>query len=132
MTEPPANEQGSSATVCAGVVNYNCGAETTRCLRALLAQTLPLSRIVVVDNASPDGSGLNLVEEFSEDPSIHFILNEKNVGFAAAQNQTIRATDGEFHLALNPDAIPRPDYVQSLVAALREKPEAGYATRHKN
>jgi GT2 family glycosyltransferase len=128
MTDPPATEQEPSAKVCAGIVNYNCGAETARCLRALLAQTLSLSRIVVVDNASQDGSGLDLSEEFSNDPSIQFILNEGNAGFAAAQNQAIRATNGEFYLALNPDTIPRLDYIQNLVAALRANPRAGYAT----
>ena len=51
--------------------------------------------------------------------------NQSNLGFAAGQNQAMRASKGEWVLCLNPDVISRPDFVSKLVAAGDQHPEAG-------
>ncbi len=53
------------------------------------------------------------------------IYNDSNVGFAAGQNQAIRASRGEWVLCLNPDVVLSPDFVTQLVAAGEAHPEAG-------
>ena len=53
------------------------------------------------------------------------IYNERNVGFAAGQNQAIRAAGGDWVLCLNPDVVLSPDFVTQLVAAGEAHPEAG-------
>lgn len=114
--------------VAAGIVNYKCAPLTARCLRSLLAQTLPPDQIVVVDNASGDDSLARLEAEFGGDTRIRFIANAANVGFGTAQNQAIREMDGEYYLAMNPDAILDEDYIERLANALSGQPEMGYAT----
>jgi GT2 family glycosyltransferase len=69
---------------------------------------------VVVDNASSDKT-LQIVEKFQ--PHLRLIRNKENVGFAAAQNQGIRRAKAAWVLALNPDVLLRPDFVESLLAA---------------
>jgi hypothetical protein len=69
------------------------------CLRSLVGQP-EVAEIVVVDNASADGTAEMLRHEF---PSVRLIGNNKNVGFAAGNNQAIRATSAPFILLLNPD-----------------------------
>jgi GT2 family glycosyltransferase len=68
-----------------------------------MQQTTEVSfEIFVVDNASRDGSAGMVSSEF---PNIKLIANVKNRGFAAANNQGIRAASGRFILLLNPDTI---------------------------
>ncbi|MCX7017229.1 MAG: glycosyltransferase family 2 protein [Candidatus Sumerlaeota bacterium] len=114
--------------VAAGVVNYRCARQTIRCARSLLQQTLPPARIAMIDNASGDGSVEALRREFAAEPRVCLIANDRNLGFAAAQNQAIRATQSEYYLTVNPDAFLKPDYVERLVQALADHPRAGYAT----
>lgn len=120
--------RGSRSDIGAGVVNYNCGGDTARCVRSLLGQTRPPSRILIIDNASLDGSGARLAGEFAAEPSVRVEINRRNLGFGAAQNQAMRAAGGEFYLCVNPDAILRPDYLERLVGALEARPEVGYGT----
>jgi len=117
-----------SPVVAAGVVNYRCARKTIRCVGSLLQQTLPPAQIVVIDNASGDGSAEALRQEFAAAPGIRLISNNRNLGFAAAQNQAIRATQGEYYLTVNPDAILKVDYIEHLVQALAAHPRTGYAT----
>src|SRR5690348_18305539 len=86
------------------IVTYNSGRFIKRCLESVLAQKYPLKEIIVVDNASTDGT-IDLLEQFDETCRIYY--NEENVGFAAAQNQAIAESQGEWVLTLNPDVLLR-------------------------
>lgn len=112
--------------ISAGIVNYRCSRECARAVRSLLDQTASPKEIVIVDNASGDDSVDYLRREFGG--VVQIIANKRNVGFGAAQNQAIRSTSGDYYLALNPDAILQPDYVEILVRKLEENPRSGYAT----
>ena len=84
------------------IVHYNTPDLLRQCLASLTAAEVDFSfEIIVIDNASPDASVKSLVEEF---PRVDFHFNERNLGFARANNQGIKAGRGRYFLLLNPDA----------------------------
>jgi N-acetylglucosaminyl-diphospho-decaprenol L-rhamnosyltransferase len=106
------------------IVSYNAEADLARCLDSLLAAPPAIDHaIVVVDNASADGSR----DVVAARPAIRLMALPRNVGFAAANNAAIRATDGELILLLNGDTIVPRGAVDTLVAALRGSPESAAA-----
>ncbi len=94
------------------VLTWNGKRHLERCLPALAAQTWAGCEIVVVDNGSTDGSGGWVA---AHHPSVRLIRNETNRGFAAAVNQGIRATSGEFVVTLNDDTVVRSGWLKALV-----------------
>ena len=100
--------------VCVTVVTFNSARYIRRSLEAVLAQEGVALGVVVVDNASSDGTRA-ILGEFAG--RIRVILNERNRGFAEAQNQAIRAASSEWVLALNPDALLPPIFLKNLVDA---------------
>jgi GT2 family glycosyltransferase len=107
------------------IVNFNARLHLEKCLESLTAAppATPLD-IVVVDNASTDGSA-GLVR--SRWPSLTLIENAANLGFAAGTNIGIRASDGALILLLNNDTIVPPGAIDALVAALLAHPDAAVA-----
>jgi GT2 family glycosyltransferase len=100
------------------LVTWNSAPYLPRCLAGISGQDWPDVELIVVDNASSDGS-LDLIP----DGAVR-IANDDNRGFAAAVNQGIAATTGEFVLLLNPDAWIAPDFISRLVAALEDAGDA--------
>jgi GT2 family glycosyltransferase len=85
------------------IVNYNTFDLTKQCIKSIFDNTLNVAfEIVVVDNASLDGSYEKLVAEF---PEISVLKNPKNSGFGAANNIGVQRCKGEFVLLLNSDTI---------------------------
>src|ERR1035438_7365888 len=101
-------------TVCISIVTFNSSRYIRRCLNAVMAQKGIRATVVVVDNASADGTG-EILKEFGS--RIQVIWNPGNVGFAEAQNQGIRASRTEWVLTLNPDLLMEEDFVSRLVDA---------------
>jgi GT2 family glycosyltransferase len=112
-------------TVSVHIVTYNSSEHIDDCLEAVLRQSHPIERIVVIDNASKD-STLEKLEKWSEKCSI--IQNSMNNGFAGGHNQAIRMTDTDYCLILNPDVVLEPDYVLNTVKSLINHAQAGSAT----
>ncbi len=104
----------SNALVSVTVVTYNSGRFIRRCLESVLSQAYPDIEIVVIDNASTDGT-TDILEQFEDRCQI--IYNQENIGFAAAQNQAIALSSGAWVLTLNPDVLLLSDFVSELVAA---------------
>lgn len=103
------------------VVNHNGGAYLERCLRALARQTLPPRLVVLVDNASSDGSAEQATAYF---PGLRVIRCIENLGFAAANNLAVaRSSPTEWLALLNPDAFPEPVWLEALWQATREYPD---------
>lgn len=101
-------------TVCISIVTFNSSRYIRRCLTAVMAQKGIRATVVVVDNASADGTGA-ILKDFGS--RIQVIWNRINVGFAEAQNQGIRSSRAEWVLTLNPDLLMEEDYVRRLVDA---------------
>jgi GT2 family glycosyltransferase len=77
-----------------------------------------------VDNASTDGSQAFIQDNF---PSVHFIPNTENAGFAAANNQVLPQCKGEYIFFLNPDTEVLPDTFDRAVAFMDTTPRVGLA-----
>ena len=103
------------------IVNFNSGALLGECLRHLRAQTRRPEQVIVVDNASSDGSADQLESEY---PEVECIRLDRNLGFAAANNLAVRrAGEVEWLALLNPDAFSQPDWLERLLAAVDKHPE---------
>lgn len=107
------------------MVNYNGGAYIGACLKSLLSQTLPPIEILLIDNASTDGSP-ELVQKFF--PEIQIIRRERNDGFSRAANEGARRARGEILFFINPDGELTPDGLEKMVRTLNEEPESGAVT----
>ena len=80
------------------------------------------SQVIVVDNASNDGSVTMLKEEF---PQVQLIANEENVGFTRGNNQGIVCSDGRYVLLLNPDTEIVGDALGEMVAYVEAHQRVG-------
>jgi GT2 family glycosyltransferase len=78
--------------------------------------------ILVVDNASQDGSRAYLEPKF---PCVEFTWNSQNVGFAMANNQAIKNARGRFILFLNPDTIVGENTISTCIKFMESKPDGG-------
>lgn len=99
------------------VLAHDSGDELLACLRSVGD-----AELLVVDNASSDGAPERAADAF---PGLRVLRNERNLGFAAAANQGVRAASGEVVVLLNPDAVASPGAVPMLVRSIEEHPGAG-------
>jgi GT2 family glycosyltransferase len=107
------------------IVNWNTRELLRACLgslRAALEGSALSSEVIVVDNASGDGSAEMVAAEF---PEVRLIANAENRNYAEGNNQGIAAASGEFVLLLNPDTEVPEGTLDALVELLRERPKAG-------
>ncbi len=104
------------------IVTWNSAQYLGECFASLERQDYCVLEVIVVDNASTDDTRSLLRQVESR---WRVIYNDRNVGFAAGQNQAIRASTGTRVLCLNPDVVLSPDFVSQLVAASEAHPEAG-------
>jgi N-acetylglucosaminyl-diphospho-decaprenol L-rhamnosyltransferase len=115
----PAQTAGADPEITVVVVNYNGGDYIRRCLASLAAQTYRSFETIVVDNASSDGS----IDRLGEMPPHTTILREGvNHGFAVGNNLAARMGRGRWLALLNPDAEAAPDWLESLMRAVAERP----------
>ncbi len=103
-----------SDAVSVTIITYNSGRFIKRCLESVLDQRYPFVEVIVIDNSSTDGT-VDILEPFEN--RVRIIYNDENIGFAAAQNQAIAASRGEWVLTLNPDVLLLPDFIEALVHA---------------
>ena len=106
--------------VSAIVVNYNAGDHLLDCVRSLKADGV--EEIVVVDNASADGSA-DAVR--AAEPSVVVHRTEGNIGFGAGANRGAAISSGDALLVMNPDTVVEPGMVKVLVEALERDPGIG-------
>jgi GT2 family glycosyltransferase len=112
------------ARVSVIVVNYNGRDFLPLLFDSLRAQTLPPAEIVLVDNASTDGSVALVRERF---PEVRVIDSGGNLGFAVGNNLGAAATDGEYLALINSDAYVEPRWCETLAAVLDARPDAAVA-----
>lgn len=114
--------QAEQALVTVIIVNWNGLLHLPRCLRALRAQTMRAFEVLIMDNGSTDGSA-ELVPAL-QDPRFTLVRLGSNHGFARANNRAVAQAATPWVALLNPDAFPEPDWLNRLLAAADQHPEA--------
>jgi GT2 family glycosyltransferase len=99
------------------IVNYNTSKEVAKLLHSLEQCHYSNWEIIVVDNASPNDSLVQLEQDFDY---IKTITSSHNVGFAGGNNLGIDAATGDYLLFLNPDTEVEPDFFEPLLAAFEQ------------
>ncbi len=106
------------AQVCAVVLTYNRKELLGRCLAALAAQTRPCDRIIVLDNASTDGTPAMLEEDWLGLIEAHVL--ERNIGAAGGFNLMMRLgyqTGADYVWVMDDDVLPEPAALAQLMVA---------------
>ncbi len=117
------------------IVNWNVQELLRRCLHSIMSNfQLPILRrasgqasnfqieVIVVDNASSDGSVAMIEEEF---PQVRLLANSENVGFTVGNNQGIAVSRGRYILLLNPDTEIVGDTLPTMVEYMDNHPPVG-------
>lgn len=101
----------SRPSVTVIIVNWNGGDMLIECLSRIITQSLAPVQILVMDNASTDGSA----QRAAKIPGVDVHFSDQNIGFAAANNRGIKASTADFVALINPDAFAEPDWLKCLV-----------------
>lgn len=104
------------------IPTLSADARLRECAEALGRQTFRDFEIIVVDN-----SGQSLVRRNEAAPGARVIENGANAGFGGAVNQGIRASAARYVATLNDDAVAHPRWLETLVEAMEQRPDAGMA-----
>ena len=107
------------------IVTRNTCEQTTRAILSILDSLDTLSKeIILVDNGSTDATPRVIPSKF---PTIKYLRQECNLGFAAANNLGAREANGDFIVLLNSDARLQPDALGTAIHWIRAHPECGIA-----
>jgi N-acetylglucosaminyl-diphospho-decaprenol L-rhamnosyltransferase len=106
------------------IVNWNAGAALDACVTSVLADAAPAREVVLVDNASTDGSAAAVRVRY---PQVRCVDTGANLGFAAGANRGAAVARGEILVFLNPDARLMRGALGTLVDTLLLVPGAGIA-----
>ncbi|MEZ5947289.1 MAG: glycosyltransferase family 2 protein [Hyphomonas sp.] len=102
------------------IVNYNGGDFVQKALDSLAQQTRRDFEVILVDNASSDGSIDHL--DASGLPSFTLLAEPENHGYAGGSNLCARSASGKWLVCLNPDAIAEPDFLAQIDAGISRYP----------
>lgn len=109
-------------TVSIVIVNWNGKHLLPGCLDALRAQTRPADEVIVVDNASSDGSAAFLRERY---PEVRILALPNNQGLAGGTNAGIAISRGAIVVTLNNDTVAEPQWLAALCAPFANDPRLG-------
>lgn len=108
------------------IVNYNTKNLLNACLGTVFRTSgMVTSEVIVVDNASTDGSTAFIKAKYS---SVYLIQNSKNLGFAAANNKGIQLSHGRYILLLNSDTEMREGVLDYMVDFMDKHSTVGAST----
>jgi len=107
------------------IVSYNVCQFLLNCIQSILDTAGSIDyEIIVIDNASTDGSAEAVRETF---PNVQVMANEANLGYARANNQGYLISKSNFLLLLNPDTVVKPGAIKSVLEFMKDTPDAGIA-----
>ena len=113
----------SNDLVSVTIVTYNSGRFIKRCLESVLEQKYLNKEIIVIDNASTDGT-VDILEQFED--RCRIVYNDENIGFrGGAESGHSTCRSGDWVLTLNPDVLLLPNFIQALVDAGQMDPKVG-------
>lgn len=114
---------GRLTRVTAVVVNYNAGLWLARCITHLRPRRGIHPPVIVIDNASDDGS----VEELAGVANLTVRRARRNLGFGRGVNQALRRVDTDYLLVINPDCLIVPRALEQLIEELDRHGDAAMA-----
>lgn len=120
--QPRLEQMDSTDLVSVIVVTWNHASFISACLEALVAQTYPKMEVIIIDNASQDGTAAWVREHY---PEIRLLEQAQNLGFAGGFNCGAQAAAGDWLLSVNPDLTPEPDFVSQLLRVAAGDPQVG-------
>lgn len=104
------------------IVSYNTRELLDDCLKSIAARTQVVHEIIVVDNASVDGTPAFITGSY---PYVHLIVNHSNSGFSVANNRGLHQASGQYLMLLNPDTIVLDGALDHMVRYLDSHPQVG-------
>lgn len=108
------------------IVSYNIKEFLYECLKSVYKNSREFSfEVIVVDNASKDGSSAMVKEKFKD---VILVTNKKNLGFSKANNLGVKKTKGRYLLFLNADTIVYPKTLKTLIDFMNAQTQAGAST----
>jgi GT2 family glycosyltransferase len=112
----------TSPDVSVIIVNWNTRELVRNCIQSVIDQTSASLEIILIDNASGDGSADMVRQSF---PNVVLIANADNRGFSAANNQGLKIAKGKHVLLLNPDTIILDHAIDKSLTWLAKRPDVG-------
>jgi GT2 family glycosyltransferase len=113
--------QSAELDITLVIVSFNTREILLRCLDSIIKHTQKISyEVIIVDNASEDGTIKTVVEIF---PEVEVIANEDNRGFSAANNQGIVSSKGRRVALLNPDTLLTENSFKKIIDFMEVHPE---------
>ena len=108
------------------IVSYNTKDFLKNCLESIKKTAKDFSyEIIVVDNASKDGSSEMVIKNFKD---VMLISNKENFGFSKANNTGVKKTSGRYVLFLNPDTVIYGNVLKKMIDFMDNQKQAGAAT----
>jgi GT2 family glycosyltransferase len=105
------------------IVSWNCRQMLAGCIKSLQAQmSADDAEIIVVDNASTDGTAQMIREEF---PQVCLIASSSNLGFAEGNNRGLKVSKGRYLCLINPDVVVGEDCISRMLAFLKQHSDIG-------
>lgn len=105
------------------ILSFNTKDILDNCLKSILKNSKGIDmEIIVVDNHSTDGSPESIRKNF---PGVYLIENNKNEGFAKANNQGIKISKGKYILLLNSDTLVEKDAIKEMINFMESRKEVG-------
>jgi GT2 family glycosyltransferase len=106
------------------ILSWNGETYLPDCLNAVMAQSHAPHEVILVDNASTDGSVELVAANF---PQVRIICNDENLGFAGGMNAGLKEATGDIAVLLNQDTVVREDWLAELVKAMETDKHIGIA-----
>jgi GT2 family glycosyltransferase len=111
------------------IISFNTRKYTKECIELVLRNTRGVNfEIIVVDNASEDGSCEYLSKLAARNRKIELVKNSENVGFAKANNLGTQKAKGKYVLFLNSDTLIKNNLLLEMIGWMEENPKVGIAT----
>lgn len=104
------------------VVTWNHAHDIEACIHSILAQTYHRTELILVDNASRDGTQ-TVLSRYANRAKV--VFNQENRGYCGGNNQAIAMSYGHFVLLVNPDVVLKSDYLENAISAIYQSPKIG-------